>query len=140
MDRPLGIGRRDLMKIGVLAGAGAAIRFGSARLVLPGAGASVQVPQTPLAGSGVPQFVTPLPTFVGRRLTASSLQSVMTEFQQKVLPDAFYSSLARPFRNCTYVWGYGNAPLNDPPPGSWPGVTVEARKGTATTIKYVNAL
>jgi FtsP/CotA-like multicopper oxidase with cupredoxin domain len=140
MDRPLGIGRRDLLKISALAGAGAAIRFGGSRLVLPGAGASVQVPQTALPGSSIPQFVTPLPTFVGRRLTASSLQSVMTEFQQKVLPDAFYSTLARPFRNGTYVWGYGNAPLDDPPPGSWPGVTVEAQKGTATTIKYVNDL
>src|SRR5215468_10026161 len=97
MERPLGIGRRDLMKIGALAGAGAAIRFGGARLVLPKAGASVQVPQTALDGSTLSQFVTPLPTFVGRRLTGSSLQAVMTEFQQKVLPDAFYAALASPF-------------------------------------------
>src|SRR5215472_12430044 len=111
MDRPLGIGRRDLLKISALAGAGAAVRFGGVRLVLPGAGASVQVPQTALAGSSIPQFVTPLPTFVGRRLTASSLQSVMTEFQQNVLPDAFYAALASPFSKGTYVWGYGNSAL-----------------------------
>jgi FtsP/CotA-like multicopper oxidase with cupredoxin domain len=140
MERPLRIGRRDLLKISALAGAGVAVRFGGVRLVLPGAGASVQVPQTALAGSSIPQFVTPLPTFVGQRLTASSLQSVMTEFQQKVLPDAFYNTLALPFKRGTYVWGYGNGPLNDPPPGSWPGVTVEAQKGVTTTIKYVNNL
>jgi hypothetical protein len=97
------------MKISALVGAGAAIRFGGARLVLPGAGASVQVPQTALDGSTVTQFVTPLPTFVGRRVTGSSLQAVMTEFQQNTLPDAFYSSLASPFNAGTYVWGYGNS-------------------------------
>ena len=68
MERPLGIGRRDLMKIGALAGAGAAIRFGGARLVLPSAGASVQVPQTALDGSTVAQFVTPLPTLTSEAL------------------------------------------------------------------------
>ena len=59
--RPTGLGRRDLMKIGALAGAGAAIKFGGSRLFLPTASASVQVPQTALDGSTVTRFVTPSP-------------------------------------------------------------------------------
>ena len=141
MERPLGIGRRDLLKIGALAGAGVAVRVGGSRIVLPSASASVQVPQTALAGSSVTQFVTPLPTFVGRRVTCSSVLAVMNEFQQNVLPDAFYGSLAKPFRNGTYLWGYGIGPLgSNPVPSSWPGVTVIAQKGTETSIKYVNDL
>jgi FtsP/CotA-like multicopper oxidase with cupredoxin domain len=140
MERPLGIRRRDVLKISALAGAGIAVRFGGARLLLPGASASVQVPQTPLPGSSVPQFVTPLPTFVGRRVTGSSVQAVMSEFQQKVLPDAFYSSLASPYRRGTFLWGYGIGPLDNDPPASWPGATVIAQQGTTTSIKYVNNL
>src|SRR5215472_19015137 len=141
MERPLGIGRRDLLKIGALAGAGVAVRVGGSRIVLPSASASVQVPQTALDGSTVTKFVTPLPTFVGRRVTSSSVLSVMNEFQQNVLPDAFYTSLAKPFRNGTYLWGYGVGPLgSNPVPSSWPGVTVIAQKGTQTSIKYVNNL
>jgi spore coat protein A len=140
MERPLGIGRRDVLKIGALAGAGAAVRFGGSRLVLPSASASVQVPQTALPGSSVTQFVTPLPTFVGRRVISSSVLAEMNEFQQNVLPDAFYSSLANPFRRGTYLWGYAVGSLNSDPSPSWPGVTVIAHKGTETTIKYVNDL
>ncbi len=139
--RPTGLGRRDLMKIGALAGAGVAVRFGGSRLLLPGpAGASVQVPQTALDGSTVTRFVTPLPTFVGRRVTASSVQAVMSEFQQKALPDSFYTSLASPFRQGTFLWGYGISPLGHSGSPQWPGVTVQAQKGTQTTIKYVNSL
>ncbi|HXS66218.1 MAG TPA: multicopper oxidase domain-containing protein [Streptosporangiaceae bacterium] len=138
--RPTGLGRRDLMKIGALAGAGAAVKFGGSRLVLPTASASVQVPQTALDGSTLPRFVTPLPTFVGRRVTASSVQAVMDEFQQNVLPDAFYSSLANPFRRGTFVWGYAISSAGGSASPSWPGITVQAQQGTTTSIKYVNNL
>ena len=139
MNWPGGIRRRDALKIGALAGAGAAVRLGSVRL-FSSASASVQTAQTALPGSSIPQFVTPLTTFVGKRVTASSVQAGMFEFQQNVLPDAFYSSLASPFKKGTYLWGYAISPLDTDPPGSWPGVTVEAQRGTATTIKYINNL
>ena len=99
------ISRRDLLKIAGLAAAGAAIRF-EAPTLFQSASASDQVPQAPLSGSSVSQFVTPLPTFVGQRVTGSSLQVGMLEFQQHVLPDSFYASLASPFKNGTYLWGY----------------------------------
>ena len=138
--RPTGLGRRDLMKIGALAGAGAAIKLGGSRLVLTTASASVQVPQTALDGSTLPHFVTPLPTFVGRRVGGSSLQAIMSEFQQKVLPDAFYTSLANPFRKGTFLWGYGISGSGGSASPSWPGITVQAQQGTTTSIKYVNNL
>jgi len=140
MDRPLRIGRRDLLKIGAVAGAGVAVRFGGARLLTLSASASVQAPQTALDGSTIMQFVTPLPTFVGKRVTGSSLQAVMNEFQHNVLPDKFYTALASPFRRGTFLWGYGISGSHGSPQASWPGATVEAQKGTATTIKYVNSL
>ncbi|HEY2578656.1 MAG TPA: multicopper oxidase domain-containing protein [Streptosporangiaceae bacterium] len=128
------------MKIGALAGAGVAVRFGGARLLTPSANASVLVPQTPLDGSTVTQFVTPLPTFVGKRVNSSSVLSVMNEFQQNVLPDAFYTRLASPFRRGTFLWGYANFKPGGGAPAQWPGITVEAQRGSATTIKYVNDL
>jgi spore coat protein A, manganese oxidase len=133
------ISRRDLLKIAGLAGAGAAIRF-EAPTLFTSASASDQVPQTPLAGSSVSQFVTPLPTFVGQRVSGSSLQASMLEFQQHVLPDSFYTSLASPFKNGTYLWGYAIGTSGSSPKPQWPGATVEAKKGSAITIKYVNNL
>ncbi|HEX9245402.1 MAG TPA: multicopper oxidase domain-containing protein, partial [bacterium] len=41
-----------------------------------------------------------------------------------------------PFNTGTYVWGYQ---VGDAAP-SWPGATIEARRGTTTTVKYVNSL
>jgi spore coat protein A len=115
--------RRDFLKYAALAGAGAALPF---KFSLP-AWASVTTPQTPLLGRTVPRYVDPLPTFAGRRVTAASITAAMQEFQQQILPAGFPK---------TSVWGYnlnGNGP-------SYPGVTVEANKGTATTITYVNNL
>jgi FtsP/CotA-like multicopper oxidase with cupredoxin domain len=135
------LSRRDLLKIGGLAGAGAAISFEAPQL-FQGASASDQVPQTPLPGAGVTQFVTPLPTFVGRRVTGTSLQAGMFEFQQHVLPDSFYSSLPGPFNAGTYLWGYaiGTTEAANSLRPQYPGVTVETKKGSAVTIKYVNNL
>ena len=129
------ITRRDLFKIGAVAGAGAAIRF-EAPTLFQGASASVGVTQTPLPGASIPQFVTPLPTFTGKRVTAGSITVGMQEFQQYVLPNSFYSSLSGAFKNGTYLWGYtvgGTAP-------QWPGRTVEVKRGTPATVKYVNNL
>lgn len=115
--------RRDFLKLAALAGAGAALPI---KWSIP-AFASVITLQTPLAGRSIPRFVEPLPTFAGRRLTATNITAVMQEFQQQVLPAGF---------PMTTVWGYnlnGNGP-------TYPGVTVEAKRGVPTTITYVNEL
>ena len=129
--------RRTVMKVAGLAGAGAAIRI-EAPAIFGSASASVNVPQTPFDGSTLTKWVTPVPTFNGRRVQSSSLQVGMFEFQQKVLPDSFYASLPAPFNKGTYLWGYGAGAPGAAP--SWPGVTIEQKKGTPTTITYVNSL
>jgi FtsP/CotA-like multicopper oxidase with cupredoxin domain len=131
--------RRDLLKIGALAGAGAAIRF-EAPTLFQGASASVSTPQTALAGTSLSQFVTPLTTFAGRRVSGNSLQSYIYEFPQYVLPDSFYGSLSGPFRDGTWLRGFANGPIESYPSPNWPGFTVEAKRGTPTTIRYTNDL
>ena len=131
--------RRHMLKIGAVAGAGAAIRF-EAPTLFQSAGASVQVPQTPLPGASVTQFAEPVPTFFGKRVSGSALQVAMYEFQQKVLPDSFYASLPDGFKKGTYVWGYACGQLNGPATPQWPGTTLEVRRGFPATVKYVNDL
>ncbi|HYZ57720.1 MAG TPA: multicopper oxidase domain-containing protein [Streptosporangiaceae bacterium] len=131
--------RRDLLKLGGLAGAGAMVRFEVPSL-FQSVSAAVQVAQTALPGASITPFVTPLTTFVGRRVTGTSLQAGMFEFQQFVLPDSFYSPLAAPFSKGTYLWGYAVGAVGANPAASYPGVTVEAKKGTAITFKFVNNL
>lgn len=123
--------RRTVLKVGVAAGAG---------LLLPTAAwrawASTTLPQTPLTSSTIPQFVQPLTTFVGQRVTSPHFGVIMREFQQKVLPDSMYATMPPPFNQGTFVWGY----QVDSRPPSYPGFTVEAQRGTPTTVAYVNAL
>lgn len=98
---------------------------------------SVTVPQEPILGSSIDKYVDPLPTFYPDRVAAgSNLTISYEEFQQNVLPDAFYSTLAAPYNSGTYVWGYkvGSAPQ------LYPGFTVEAQKGTPTQVTYLNHL
>jgi spore coat protein A len=99
--------------------------------------ASVKTPQIPLSGNDIPKFVDVLPTFAGSRANGTqTLQVRMQEFQQKVLPASIYASLAGPFKNGTYLWGYN---INGAGP-SWPARTIEARQGVATTAIYANDL
>ena len=136
--------RRTFLKLGAAAGAGALIRwqldptrgilFKTAR-----AFASVQTQQTPLPGIQIPKFVDRLRTFVGRRVTDSSFDVRMFEFQQSVLPDDIYEGLPAPFNAGTYVWGYQVGGGEETGP-TWPGRTVEARSGQTTTVTYVNSL
>jgi spore coat protein A len=112
---------------------------------------SFQVTQTPLLGSSVIKYSHALPVFgpagPNPRVAASSALAVSyQEFQQKVLPDAFYATLSpsiTPYPGITinpqlgsYVWGYqvGGAPA------SYPGFTVEAQKGAPTQVTYTNNL
>ncbi|TMI89461.1 MAG: bilirubin oxidase [Bacillati bacterium ANGP1] len=133
--------RRTFLKLGTAVGAGALIRwqldptsgflFNTVR-----AFASVGTPQTALVGGSIPRFADPLPTFGGRRIGDASIDVGMFEFQQNVLPNALYAALPAPFNAGTYVWGYqvGTAAP------SWPGATIEAQRGRATTVTYVNSL
>lgn len=123
--------RRTFLKMGAVAGAGVLIPATAWR-----AFASVSLPQTPLDGATIPQFTEPLTTFVGQRVTSTSFNVTMKEFQQKVLPDSLYSTMVSPFNQGTYVWGY----KVDSRPAFFPGFTVEAQRGTATSIKYINNL
>src|SRR3981081_4010897 len=68
--------------------------------------ASVVSGQTPLAGSSIPQFAEPLPTFARRRVDDASIDVNMLEFQQKVLPNKLYVGLPAPFDKGTFVWGF----------------------------------
>ena len=134
--------RRTFLQLGAAVGAGALMRwqldptsgllFNASRVF-----ASVQTPQTPLPGGGVRQFVEALPTFVGRRVDDSFIEVGMVAFQQATLPDRLYAGLPAPFNAGTYVWGYQ---VGDDTRPSWPGTTIEAQRGRATTIKYVNSL
>jgi spore coat protein A, manganese oxidase len=100
-------------------------------------GESVSVPQTPLQGTTLPMFVEPLTTFNGRRVDGTATVKVnMQEFQQKVLPTTFYTSLAAPYNAGTYLWGYN---INGAG-ASWPARTIESRQGVATTAIYTNSL
>jgi spore coat protein A, manganese oxidase len=134
--------RRTFVKLGTAVGAGALIRWqldpksGLLSKTVRAFG-SVQTPQTALDGSTVRQFVEALPTFVGRRVDDASIEVGMFEFQQKALPDTLYAGLPAPFSVGTYVWGYQ---VGDDTRPSWPGRTVEAQRGRATTVKYVNSL
>jgi spore coat protein A len=126
--------RRQLLKIGAALGFG-----GLLPLSLPRASrvsASLRVAQTPLPGAEIPQFVEPLPTFAGSRVSASQLQVHIVEFQQHILPTSCYARLSPPFSAGTYVWGYQ---IGERPP-HYPGYTIEARQGVPTIVTYVNAL
>lgn len=114
-----------------------------------GALASLLVRQTALAPTAVAKYEMALPTFVGARVPATSPLSVIyQEWQQKVLPDSFYLTLAgadpiNPYPGIyfsasggTQVWAYNVGGAGP----SYPGVTVEAQKGTATAVTYINNL
>ncbi|HLZ29160.1 MAG TPA: multicopper oxidase domain-containing protein [Chloroflexota bacterium] len=101
--------------------------------------ASVLTGQTPLPGNSIAQFVTQLPILGRRRVDDASFDVNMLEFQQKVLPDAFYNGLRDPFSRGTFLWGYSVGDDADARP-SWPGRTVVARQGRPTTVKYENSL
>jgi FtsP/CotA-like multicopper oxidase with cupredoxin domain len=98
--------------------------------------ASAQIAQTALPGANIPKYVDPLPTFTGARISAADINVSVAEFQQGVLPANMYSALPAPFNGGTFCWGYkvGDAPIH------FPGFTIEARRGTPTTVTYSNDL
>ena len=135
MDNPIGkTSRRRFLVAGTVAGVVAVPVFrqllSAAVPLTPG---SVSTAQTPLPSATIPKYVTPLRTFSGQRVSAPSFTTKIVEFPQQVLPASMYPAS---HSDGTWLWGYqvdGNQP-------SWPGVSVEAVRNTATTITYVNAL
>jgi FtsP/CotA-like multicopper oxidase with cupredoxin domain len=109
--------------------------------------ASVLAPQSPLNGAQIPKYVEPVPVFGSKdgtvpaqlwhpRVRITNPQVTISEIQQKVLPDSVYNALPAPYRDGTYVFAFGVGGA----PSLWPGVTLEAQRGSPTTISYVNNL
>jgi len=98
------------------------------------------VPAAPLSPTLVPKFVEPLPMPLRVPVTAttpsSPLELSMNEFQQKLLPNSFYTALPAPYNAGAYLWCYKAAGW----PQTFPGPTLEARVGIPAHIKYVNQL
>jgi spore coat protein A len=112
------------------------------------------LPSPPIPYTTLPKYVTPLPVFgpVGpnpREPAGSALEVIYEEFQHRVLPDSFYTALPVTTTHSgpgfsitfnpqmgTYVWGYKVGGK----PHYYPGFTVEANKGTATSVTYTNHL
>src|SRR5215470_1251997 len=124
LGRPQNLGNNRL--------AGALCRGGPIKT----ASASVPSSRMALPGSDIPKYVERLPTFAGARVSGVNIAVSIEEFQQLVLPASLYSGLPAPFGQGTYVWGYqvGHSPPH------YPGFTIEARHGTATTVSYLNNL
>jgi spore coat protein A, manganese oxidase len=133
--------RRKFLQVGAALGAGSLVRWqldptGGTLFQAARALASIGASQTPLSGKSVDQFVDALPTFA-HRVGGGSINIGMQEFQQKLLPDKFYAGLSdATLQRGTYVWGY--AVGNNLP--QTPGVTVEVKRGTPTTVTYTNNL
>jgi len=97
----------------------------------------VPVVQVPLDGASLPKYVEAVPVFTGKRVDGKAAVKVdMLEFQQKILPESFYAGLSAPYSAGTYQWGYA---INGNPP-SFPARTIEAQRGTPTTVTYTNSL
>jgi spore coat protein A len=126
--------RRQLLVTGVVAGA--ASMLPACVPVWPGAGppSAGRAPggRSALPGASIPKFVDGLPTFVGARVTGTALTVSVEEFRQAVLPGHVYPEGSAG----TWVWGYR---VGSRPP-SFPGFTIEARRGEPTTVTHVNNL
>src|SRR2546430_2565528 len=123
--------RRQFIKAGVAAGAIAFVPGQRALTAAQRAYASVTTPQTPLAGASVPKYVDPVTLLNGSRGTSTSFSGVMQEFQQRVLPASLYPSR---FSTGTFLWGYKIDGHN----ATWPAATIQAVRGTPTTVTWVN--
>ncbi len=129
----------------------AAVRHRSTRvasfliaMALPAGALAFPSPQTPIAGSSIPQFKQPLPllnvqpggtisTYVANNTSfANPLQISMCEFRTQVLP---------PPMPPTWTWGYIiGATCPGAVQDTYLGPVLVNVKGTPTTIKFTNAL
>ncbi len=139
------IKRRDFFKYVGTAGLSLSLPWGRGGVLAPPA--SAQLTQTPISGKSIPKFVDPLPVFGSSeglvpgqvnapRVPGPTLTVSMHEVQQRILPSSFYDALAEDYQAGTWVWAYkvgGLGPL-------YPGVSIEAQRGRATTVTYENLL
>jgi len=110
--------RRQFLKVGAITAGGFAV---------PWKWSMAYMPANPLDPGVIPKFVDPLPIPAilkptGNSKNAASYKVTMSEFQQQLLPAGFPA---------TTVWGYE---------GSFPGPTIEARKGKPVAVKWINEL
>lgn len=119
--------------------------------------ANQQIQQEVLDGTTIPKFTDPLPTFNGIRVDGTKkLRITAKEFQQKILPTSFYSSLPsyieyysvrtsnRVFainpKKGTYLWGYKIKAGKKEYKPNFPSNTIEVQRQIKTKVKYVNGL
>lgn len=124
--------------VGAAARAWARTLVASLALALSAAAAGAQ--QVPLPGASIPKFVDPVPQPARLNGTntspANPIVVRLEEFQQKVLPAQMYAGLGAPWKSGTYVWSY----VIPGRPRTYPGATIEARRGRPTTVKFINNL
>jgi spore coat protein A len=134
--------RRGFLKLSAVTGMAAYLE--SQGRFLQGA-LAVALPQTPLAGSAIPQFVDPLPllSVAGGPIEtiiagASEIVLDMLEFQANVMPSTFVPAAGT--YTGTWVWGYraGIIPFN--PAGTYTGPVIIATRNMPTQIRFVNNL
>lgn len=105
---------------------------------VPGVSA-LQVAQTPLPGSAIPQFVDPLPDLlVLDGTTGAQIQLEMKEFKSMVLPASTPLPGGVPYAG-TWVWGY-RVPSQSDSTHPYIGPIILAKRGTPTEVKFINNL
>jgi len=119
--------------------------------------ANQQIQQEVLDGTTIPKFVEPLPLLNTARVDGTKELVVSTEeFQQQILPEAFYKKLPSSVtyksaetgepvftinpRKGTYTWGYKVHDGKRAFGPSFPAPTIEAQHGVKTKIHYKNNL
>ncbi|HEY6002550.1 MAG TPA: multicopper oxidase domain-containing protein [Anaeromyxobacter sp.] len=120
-------------------------------LALPAGALAFPGPQTPIAGSNIPQFKQALPllsiapqngtftTIVSTHTSfAAPLQISMCEFQAKVLPPGTFAPNVQPL---TWVWGYIPGPTcPTTPQDTYLGPVLVNVKNVPTTLRFTNSL
>ncbi len=83
---------------------------------------------SPLDPHDIPKYVDPLP--MPNKLTGGKLTIKASEFPQQVLPTTDSNNVPTGFGK-TVVWGYN---------GTYPGPTIDVKRGETTTVNWVNNL
>ena len=126
--------RRTFLKLtGLTAGA---LALSNSKLV---GHARALIPQTPLPGNKIPQFVDELPNLHTITAGSGQIELQMTEFEAEVLPTGTFTLGVAPK---TTVWGYIELGQPTIPPDipSYIGPVIVATRDTPTEIKWVNNL
>ena len=122
----LSLSRRELLRLGLYTGAG--VFTGQHQMSMPKSGAAATQASTLAAASSEKPIVLtpyvdplPVPPIIRPAKSASPLPIRMRAFRQKAHRDLPPTSL----------WGYNN---------SWPGPTIEVRRGQPLSVKWSNEL